>query len=128
MRRAAVSGDRAHVDVLAVAVHRKLHNAVGQCEKRVIFAHPDVLARADARAALTHQNIARNNLLAAEAFDAKALRVGVAAVPGGTRSLFGGEELKVEYEHGRSTIAQRRPPPQAAGGQASAKGTRPGAP
>src|SRR5579872_5606577 len=115
MRRAAVSGDRAHVDVLAVAVHRKLYDAVRQCEQRVVLTHPDVFARADARAALAHQDVARNNLLAAEALDAQPLCVGVAAVPGGTRALFGSEELKVEYEHGRSTIAQRRPPLQAAG-------------
>jgi hypothetical protein len=128
MRRAAVSGDRAHVDVLAVAVHRKLYDAVGQCEERVVFAHADVLAGADARSALADQDVAGNDLLAAEALDAQPLRVGVAAVPGGTRALFRSEELKVEYEHGRSTIAQRRPPLQAVRGQASAKGTRLGAP
>ena len=105
VRRAAVSGDRAHVDVFAITVHRKLYDAVGQCEERVVFAHADVLARANARSALADQDVARNDDLTAEALDTQALRVGVAAVPGGPGALLRGKKLKVEYEHGRSTIS-----------------------
>jgi hypothetical protein len=128
VRRAAVSGDRAHVDVLTITMHRKLYDAVGQCEERVIFPHADVLAGANARSALADQDVARNDGLPAEPLDAQALRVRVAAVPGGTGALFGSEKLKVEEEHGRSTIAQAGAPLQDFGRQASARGPRLGAP
>jgi hypothetical protein len=93
------------VYVFAIAAHRKLHDTVGQCEERVIFPKPDVFARTNTRAALTHQDVARDDELAAETLDAEALRVGVAAVPSGAGTLLGGEELEIEKEHGRSTIA-----------------------
>ena len=91
--------------VLAIAAHRKLHDAVGQCVERVIFSESDVFARTNTRTALTHQDVARNDGLTAESLDAEALSVGVAAVPSGAGTLLRCEELKIEKEHGRSTIA-----------------------
>ena len=75
MRRAAASGDCAYVYVFAIPVHRKFHDPVGQREERVIFAYSDVLARANARAALANQDVACDDELAPEALDAEALRV-----------------------------------------------------
>src|SRR5688500_6059917 len=62
---------------LAVA---KCDRAVGECEKGMILADPDVVARVPARAALTHDNIAGAGRLAAEQLDAEALAFTVAAV------------------------------------------------
>jgi hypothetical protein len=48
------------------------HTAGNQCEKRVIFAKPDIAARPNARPALAHKNIARKCGFATELFHAKA--------------------------------------------------------
>jgi hypothetical protein len=56
--------------------------AVRQREKRVVRADADVVARAIRRAALAHQDVPGEHLLAAELLDAEALRLGLAPVLG----------------------------------------------
>src|SRR5688572_3445101 len=53
-----------------------------QREQRVVGADADVVARAVRCAALAHQDIAREHLLAAELLDAESLRLGLAPVLG----------------------------------------------
>jgi hypothetical protein len=116
---AAVSGDYvdrcfvnelqlAYVNVLPITARRKLDRAFDQREKRVVLAHPDVLARIELGAALTHDDIAREHALAAEALDAQTLGIGVAPVAGRAGALFGREKLQVELEHSRGSIAKGR--------------------
>src|SRR5690606_12075785 len=84
---AASGGD--DVDVLAVvrAPGHELHLAVGGGEEGVIAAHADVDAGVNAGAALTDDDVARQNLLAAKALDAKAFAFGVASVTGAATSF-----------------------------------------
>jgi hypothetical protein len=116
---AAVSGDYAdrcfvnelqlaYVNVLPIAARRKLDRAFNQREERVILAHPDVLARIKLGAALTHDDVAREHALTAEALDAQTLGIGVAPVTGRAGALFGRKKLQVELEHSRGSIAKCR--------------------
>jgi hypothetical protein len=50
----------------------EIHAACYFGEQRVIAAHADVIPRVHARAALTHDDAARRNQLAAEGFDTQA--------------------------------------------------------
>src|SRR5690349_14818963 len=100
------SGDgRTHVDVLAVTVRGEFHDAVRERKECVVLAQADVLARIELGAALTDQNVARENLLTTEALHTEALRVRVAAVTRGTGALFRREKLKIETEHSRKNIS-----------------------
>ena len=58
----------------------KLHGARFEGIDRVVAAHADALARVKLRAALTHDDVARHDDLAAELFDAKPPARAVAAV------------------------------------------------
>src|SRR5687767_71766 len=60
----------------------ELDPAVLQREQRVVRAHADVVACAVRRAALAHQDVAGQHLLAAELLDAEPLRLGLAPVLG----------------------------------------------
>src|SRR3569623_3145452 len=62
------------------ALDLELLHAVGQREQGVGAADADVEAGMKMGAALAEQDITRRHLLVAEAFDAEALRMGVAAV------------------------------------------------
>jgi len=92
----------AHVNVLSVTHDRKLHFAANQCKERVVFAHANAIAGVKLCSALTHEDVARDDLLAAEALYAQTLSVGVPAITGGAAALFGGEKLKVESKHGEA--------------------------
>ena len=58
------------------------HGALGGCEDRVILAHADALARPPLGAALTHDDVSGNRMLAAEELDAKPTSGAVATVTG----------------------------------------------
>src|SRR5215208_5057921 len=77
-------GDR---DGLATAPRAEGHRARGQGEERVVAAAADAEARVEVGAALTDDDLAGLHDLAAEALDAEALRVRVAAVAGGRSAL-----------------------------------------
>src|SRR5690606_113943 len=80
-----LDADRA---ALLLALDGETHLAVDQREQRVVLAPADVLAGMEAGAALAHDDRARADGLAAVGLDAEHLRLGIAAVPGGTAALF----------------------------------------
>jgi hypothetical protein len=51
----------------------ELNNAFDKREQRVVFSQTNVPPRVELRAALTHDDVARNDVLAAELLDAKPL-------------------------------------------------------
>ncbi len=65
-----------------------LHTARGLRKQRVVRAGADVVAGAIDRAALTHEDVAGQHLLAAELLEAESLRLGFAAVLGTAACLF----------------------------------------
>src|SRR5207247_9983947 len=71
-----------HLD-LAARAGAERHHAVGGREKSVITADADILAGVHPGAALTDQDVARQDLLAAEALHAQPPAVRVAAVARG---------------------------------------------
>ena len=73
-----------HFSVCAVP----LDDAVCEREERVVSAYADVLSGVDFRAALAEDNVAGQNVFAAELLDAATLRVGVAPVSGSTLTFF----------------------------------------
>jgi hypothetical protein len=62
------------------ALDGEFHRTVGKCEQGVILADTDVLTGMELGAALTDEDVARRDELAAIAFDAEAFRFGIAAV------------------------------------------------
>src|SRR5580765_1786772 len=88
-----VAGARSErLDEHRLAVERALdgiaHFAVDQREQRVVLAGADIAAGMELGAALTHEDRAGRDLLAAEHLHAEHLRLGVAAVPCGAAALF----------------------------------------
>src|ERR1700710_66251 len=81
---------RATVDqmLLRCALRRKRDVAVGQREQGVILAHADVIARVHAGAALTDDDAARVDCLAAVNLHAEALGFRVATIAGGPDCFF----------------------------------------
>ena len=77
------NGNR-HFSVRAVP----LYDAVLEGEQSVVFAHSDVFAGVDFRAALTHNDVARQNKFVAEFFDAQTLCVRIASVLCAALTLF----------------------------------------
>src|SRR4029078_6059857 len=75
------------VDELAAAARAELHHTARSREQRAVLAEPDVVAGVELGAALTHDDRAGGDRLTAEALHAEALRVGIAAVPGGGCAL-----------------------------------------
>ena len=65
---------------LALRLTGEFHLAVDQGEDRVVTAQADVVARIPLSASLTNQNVARDDGLAAEFFDAQAPAFSIAAV------------------------------------------------
>ena len=84
------------MNVLAVAVCRELDGAGGQGVERVILADAHVEPGVKFGAPLADQNVACENGLAAEFFDAETLRIGIAAIAGRAGALFRGEKLEIE--------------------------------
>src|SRR5699024_2541945 len=78
---------RDDVDHLAAAPVAELDGAGGEGEQGVVLAAADVLAGVELGAALADDDLPGADDLATEALDAEALRVGVAAVPGGAGAL-----------------------------------------
>src|SRR5699024_38051 len=70
-------------DHLAVALATELDGARGEREQGVVVAAAHTVAGVDAGAALTHQDLAGADDLAAETLDAETLGVGVTPVLGG---------------------------------------------
>src|SRR5690606_40698836 len=83
--RSGLSSDDA--DRLAATLGAELDGTGGQREQGVVLATADVVTGVELRAALADEDLARVDELAAEALDAEALGVGVAAVPGGAGTL-----------------------------------------
>ena len=84
----AVSGrDRRNADNLAIALAAELDRTRAQGEQGVILATANAVARVEVGAALTNEDLTSVDQLAAVALHAEALRVGVAAVTGGTKAL-----------------------------------------
>src|SRR4029453_6310484 len=81
-RERLFGGDRrrehVHLDLAARALAER-HDAVGGGEPGVVAADADILAGIHLGAALADQDVAREDLLAAEALHAQALAVGITA-------------------------------------------------
>src|SRR4051812_10212889 len=74
---------RLHGDMhLALGLAGEFHLAVDQGEDRVVTAEADIGAGIPLGAALTHQDVAGNDGLAAELLDAEAAAFGIATVAG----------------------------------------------
>ena len=80
--------DRDDVDDLAAALRTELDRAGLEGEQRVVTATADVGAGVEVGAALTDDDLAGEDLLAAEPLHAEALCVGVTTVTGGACALF----------------------------------------
>src|SRR5579863_5855238 len=86
--RSGLRRQHAHVQALLGAALAKLHRPGHFREQRVIGAGSDVAARAHLRAPLGHDDVAGEDVLAAEALDAETLGVRIAAVLGTAARLF----------------------------------------
>src|SRR5215210_1707930 len=78
---------RNDVDDPAAPAGPELDGPRAEREQGVVTAAADVQPRVEVGAPLAHDDLAGVHLLAAEALDAEALRVGVAPVAGGRRAL-----------------------------------------
>src|SRR5690606_20264811 len=76
-----------HVDDAAAAAVGEGHRARSEREQRVVLATADVVAGVEVRAALTNDDLAGVDDLAAEALHAQVLGVRVATVARGARAL-----------------------------------------
>src|SRR5690349_16832028 len=79
--------EHVHFD-LATRTGAERNDAVGHGEQGMVAADADVLAGAHLGATLANQDVAREDLLAAEALHAQALAVGIAAVTRGAACFF----------------------------------------
>jgi hypothetical protein len=73
------------------------HLAVREREKRVVSAAAYVRTRIYVRAALSHEDIAREHKLAVAALDAEPLGLAVAPVTGTADALLVGEQLQIYF-------------------------------
>src|SRR3989440_4251157 len=93
-RRSGLLGQHAHVQALLGALLLELHLAGHLGEQRMVAADTDVRAGTDRRAALTHEDVPGEHLLASEALDPQAGGVRGAAVLGTAASLFVCHDLR----------------------------------
>src|SRR5580700_7807942 len=100
------SGGRHDGNLLAIAAAAELDGAVDEGEKRVVAPDPHVRTGIKARAALAHQDVARDDPLASEALHAQPLGVGIPPVAGRAGPLFRGKELEVEVKHSWPIVAK----------------------
>lgn len=92
--------DSIDADLFAVAAHALEFNlAVDQGEQRIIRSTADIIAGMDVRTTLLDEDVARKDELPVRALDAETLGLGIAAVTGGTHSLFMCEQLQVYFKH-----------------------------
>ncbi|KAG1271921.1 hypothetical protein G6F65_012074 [Rhizopus arrhizus] len=88
MPGSGVGRDDADGATLLGALDRELHLAVHEGEQGVVTAQAHAGTRVELGAALTHDDVAGFDGLAAEDLDAQVLRVGVATVARGAYALF----------------------------------------
>src|SRR5688500_20156455 len=81
-------GEDAHERVLLDALLPELHTARDLRKQRVVGARAHIVAGPIDRAALAHEDVAGQHLLAAVLLDAEPLRLGFAAVLGTAACLF----------------------------------------
>src|SRR5262249_47320799 len=74
----------ADINIDAAAGLIEADDAIDQSEQRPIFAGADVHPRTELAAALSNEDVAGDDFLAAKALHATALRVGITAVTGRT--------------------------------------------
>ena len=92
--------DCVNADALAVtAVTLEANLTVDRCKQCVIRADADIVARMNMCAALTNENVARQNVLTVAALYAKTLCLGITAVLCGTNALLVSEELHADTDH-----------------------------
>ena len=85
---------------LAVAAHAlEFYLAIFESEQGIVAADAAVGAGMNVGAALTVQDVARQDELAVRTLRAEALRLAVAAVVGRTGALLMSEELKIHRKH-----------------------------
>ena len=70
------------------ALANELDRTVNQRKQGMVFAHADVFARMDGRAALTHDDAASVDSLSTVNFHAQSFRFGFTTVAGGTAAFF----------------------------------------
>lgn len=68
----------------AAAFAIELHDAVDQCEQRVVFPHSDAFAGVKPGSHLANQNIASRNRFSTVSFDSTPLCIGISSVAAGT--------------------------------------------
>ena len=73
---------------LVCTFDRKLDLTGHECKQGVVFAHADVLACMKLGAALTNNDAARIDCLAAVNFHAQSFRFLIAAIPSGAAAFF----------------------------------------
>jgi len=81
---------------LVAAKTLEAYDAVNFCEKGIVTAAADILARVDFRPALAVQDGTAGNELAVRTLCAEALRFGVTAVLRGTYTFFRCEKLEIQ--------------------------------
>lgn len=92
--------ERIYAHLLFVAtLALKADDTIYGCKQSVILATAHIVAWMDLRAALAHEDIARQYKLAVCALGAEALRFAVPSVAGGAHSLFVGEHLQIHAKH-----------------------------
>src|SRR3954453_18310577 len=65
----------------------ELHDAGDECEQRIVIGAPNILPGMKLRPALPHEDVPRDDLLAAVALDAEILGIAGPAVPAGAYAL-----------------------------------------
>jgi hypothetical protein len=87
-------------DLFAVFVFAlKLYLTVHKGEKGIVRTFADIVARMEMCAALPDKNVAGKHKLTVSPLNAKPFGLGIAAVTGGTHSLFMCEKLNVYSKH-----------------------------
>ena len=80
---------RVNADLFSAALQRlEFYNAVGEGKKRVVRPAPDIYARMDLCAALTHYDVSGYDRLPVRLLHAETLGFRVSAVFGGADALF----------------------------------------
>lgn len=96
-------------DIDASAVLVEHHGTVDQCEKGVISALADIATGSPFGAALPSKNVASDDSLTAEFFDAAPLAVRIATVSAGTLTFFMCHERTLSNQLGVYGVGEQRP-------------------
>lgn len=85
---------RVNADLLSVTTYAlKLYLAVNEREQGIVGASAHIVSGVNVSAALSYENVAREDELTVSALNAKSLGLGIASILGGTHSLFMSEIL-----------------------------------